>query len=392
MISICFYFQVHQPYRINEFTFFNIGKNKSYINDALNEEIINKVSQSCYLPANELMINLSLKYPNKFKIAYSFSGIAIEQMEKYAPDTLASFKTLMLNPNIEILGETYYHSLSSIYIPEEFERQAKLHSKKVKEIFKQTPTTFRNTELIYSNNTAPLVHNIGFNTIITESVGRILKGKNENRIYNDSNKHTNLMLRNYNLSDDIGFRFSDKNSKEYPLTAKKFIHKLSKIKDAECINICLDYETFGEHHKKENKIFGFLENTLEEIMNSTDFELATPKVVTSLYKPTDVYDVKEYISWADTERDLSAWLGNSMQHEAMKKIYELREKVFAKNNKELIDLWAKLTTSDHFYYMSTKTNSDGMVHKYFSPYNTPYDAYVYYMNIISDFEIKLKNI
>ena len=387
MPSICFYFQVHQPFRLKPYDCFQIGYEHNYEDEAKNIEILNRVSAKCYLPANQTILDLIHKHKGNFKVAYSISGTAIEQMEKYRPDVLQSFKQLNETGCVEFLSETYNHSLSFLYSKEEFVREVEKHSAKIKEHFNQEPQVFRNTELIYNNEIASFAASMGYNGIICEGLDHILGYKSPNFIYSPPNTNIKCLLKNYKLSDDIAFRFSDKNWSEWPLTAPKFAHWVHQLaRTGETINLFMDYETFGEHQWPETGIFEFLKHMPEEIFKHPDFNFKTPSEILATYPIQGVYDVHSLSSWADLERDLSAWLGNSLQHDAMERIYALEKTVKETANQGLIDTWAKLLTSDHFYYMSTKYWNDGDVHKYFSHYNTPYDAYINFMNVVTDLE------
>jgi len=334
------------------------------------------------------MLDLINRHKGKFKISYSLSGTAIEQFEKYRPDVLESFKDLAKTGCVEFLSETYYHSLSFIFSKEEFRRQIEMHRAKIKEHFGQTPKIFRNTELIYNNELASVIEKMGFKGILCEGVDRLLKGRTPNYLYQPAGSlKIKTFLKNYSLSDDIAFRFSDRNWKEWPLQADTFASWVHQIAgNGEVLNLFMDYETFGEHQWEETGIFDFLDYLPKEIMSHSDFDFKTLSEAADSYKVRDIYDAPDFISWADAERDLSAWLSNPMEKEAAKRIYALEERVIKSENKDLIEVWGKLQTSDHFYYMCTKFWSDGDVHKYFSPYDSPYDAYIYYMNVLADFE------
>lgn len=388
MPSVCFYFQVHQPFRIKRYSFFDIGKDHFYEDDEKNQQVLDKVSEKCYLKTNRKMLDLINRHKGKFKISYSLSGTAIEQFEKYRPDVLESFKDLAKTGCVEFLSETYYHSLSFIYSKDEFRRQIEMHRAKIKEHFGQTPKVFRNTELIYNNELASVIEKMGFKAILCEGVDRLLKDRTPNYLYQAAGSlKIKSFLKNYSLSDDIAFRFSDRNWKEWPLQADTFASWVHQIAgDGEVLNLFMDYETFGEHQWEETGIFDFLDYLPKEILSHSDFDFKTLSEAADSYKVRDIYDAPEFISWADAERDLSAWLSNPMEKEAARRIYALEDRVIKSENKDLIEVWGKLQTSDHFYYMCTKFWSDGDVHKYFSPYDSPYDAYIYYMNVLADFE------
>lgn len=390
MPAVCFYFQVHQPYRLKQYSFFNIGNDHNYSDERLNKEILNKVADKCYLPANKLMLELIKKFNKQFRISYSISGIALEQFEKYRPDVLESFIDLARTGCVEFLGETYHHSLSYLYSKDEFVRQIELHEKKIKHYFNQEPVVFRNTELIYNNDLADFIQKMGYKAILCEGVDSLLHGRTPNQIYTaPNNKKIKCLLKNFRLSDDIAFRFSNRDWPEYPLTAQKFASWLHNAHSADTINLFMDYETFGEHQWKETGIFEFMAHLPEEILKNKDFSFKTVGEVADDYQIKDVYDAHATTSWADSERDLSAWLSNSMQSESLSKLYAMEEDVKNSGDKDLIERWARLQTSDLFYYMCTKYWSDGVVHKYFSPYNSPYDSYIYFINALADLEVEV---
>lgn len=386
--SICIYFQVHQPFRLRNYSFDQIGKNHFYENYEQNLAILNKIADKCYLPTNAKLLELMMRHKGKFKVAFSFSGCALEQFELYRPDVLRSFQALVASGFVEVLGETYYHSLSFLYSKKEFDKQVEKHGQKIKQLFDTVPSVFRFTELIYSNEIANHVAAMGYKGMLCEGSDQWLQGRSPNHVYHSpENVNFSLLLKNYSLRDDIAFRFSNREWKNYPLTAEKFVTWLREDSaDAETINLFMDYETFGEHQWKETGIFDFLDYLPEHILKRPDFIFKTPGEVLQSYTAGEVYDVPEYSSWADAERYLSAWRENEMQKEALRKIYLLEERVLQTGNEDLLKVWRKLQTSDHFYYMSTKFWADGDVHKYFSPFTSPYDACMYYMNVVSDLE------
>lgn len=389
MPAVCLYFQAHQPNRLKEYTFFDLGQEHFYENDQLNGEVINKVAEKCYLPANKMMLDLIKKYKGKFKIAYSLSGVFIEQLEYHRPDVLQSFIDLAQTGCVEFLGETYYHSLSFFYSKKEFRRQVLLHRAKIFQHFEQKPKVFRNTELTYNNEMAAFVEKMGYKGILTEGVDWHLNGRSPNYLYRAPNaEKIKVILRNHVLSDDLGFRFADKKWLEYPLTAEKFAGWMAESK-GDVINLFMDYESIGEHQWVDTGIFDFFRALPEKVLSHPNLSFVTPSESVARYDKKSIYDIHNPISWADQERNLSAWDGNNMQKEALKKVYELEKLVKTSRNMDLIHVWAKLQTSDHFYYISTKGSTDGKVHKYFSPYGSPYDGYIYYMNALSDLEITL---
>lgn len=392
MPSICFYFQVHQPYRLRNYSFFDIGSNHNYFDDPKNKQVLDKVSERCYLPTNKLMLELIKQHEGKFKISYSISGVALEQFVTWRPDVLQSFVDLANTGCVEFIAETYCHSLAYIFSKEEFKKQVAQHGKLIEKYFNQKPKVFRNTELQYNNELAAFVEEMGYEAIIGEGVDRILNHRSPNFIYKAPNvSKIKSLLKNYKLSDDIAFRFSNQAWEEYPLTADKFATWVHSIAGAgETINLFMDYETFGEHQWEHSGIFEFMRYMPEYILKHPDFSFKTVSETAEAYPVRDIYDCHELTSWADTERDLSAWIGNPMQDEAIAKIYQLEELVYASKDEKMIDDWKKMLTSDHFYYMTTKFWADGDVHKYFSPYDSPYDAYIYYMNALSDLQVRLE--
>ena len=351
-----------------------------------------KVALKCYLPANKLMLELIKKYKGRFKIAYSISGTALDQFEEYVPEVIESFKALVDTGCVEILSETYYHSLAYLYSKKEFDEQVRMHKKKIRKLFNYKPRVFRNTELIFNNEMAKYIEKKGYKGIIAEGADYILNGRSPNFLYSSINSEKiKILLKNYRLSDDIAFRFSDKSWVDYPMTANKFTKWINRINgNGEIVNLFMDYETFGEHQWKDKGIFDFLEHFPGELLKHKDNEFLTPSEVIDKYEVRDKVDMHNIVSWADIERDLSAWLGNKMQQSSIKELYMLEKMVKDSRDGDLIERWRKLQTSDHFYYMCTKWFNDGDVHKYFNPYDSPYDAYITYMNILNDFIIKLK--
>jgi len=385
MASVCFYFQVHQPFRLRNYTIFDTDSN--YFDDFKNRQICRKVADKCYIPANKLMLELIKKYNGKFRISYSITGVVLEQLQMYAPDALQTFKDLAATGCVEFLGETYYHSLSSLYSHREFIEQIKLHTQIIQEHFGQTPTTFRNTELIYNNQIAELIESFGqFNTILAEGADHILGYKSPNFVYKPIRcSKLKLLLKNYRLSDDIAFRFSNHNWEQWPLNASKFASWVNNVNGCGyTVNLFMDYETFGEHQWESTGIFDFLRHLPDEILKYGDNDFKTPSEVAASYPVCGGLDIPYTISWADIERDLSAWLGNPMQKNALTEIYRLEKAVKSTNDVNIIRDWRKLQISDHFYYMCTKWFADGDVHKYFNPYDSPYDSYINYMNVMEN--------
>ncbi len=391
MKTICFYFQVHQPFRLRRYRFFDIGQYHNYFDEYANRSIMRKVAEKCYLPTNNLMLSLINEFGNRFKISYSISGTALDQFEMYAPDVLDTFRRLAETGSVEFIAETYSHSLSALKCREEFEKQVNAQTKRIEQLFGQKPTTFRNTELIYSDEVGAMVAGMGYRAMLTEGAKHILGWKSSNYLYTNAiNPKLKLLLKNFQLSDDIAFRFSNRDWEEWPLTTEKYVHWLNSInpKD-EIINLFMDYETFGEHQWAETGIFDFMRALPGRVLAHTDFEFLTPAEAARKHQPIASMHVPYPISWADEERDLTAWHGNEMQNDAFNNLYSLVQKINKIGNPDLQRDWRYLQTSDHFYYMCTKWFSDGDVHKYFNPYDTPYDAFINFMNAFSDFKIRV---
>lgn len=392
MKSICFYFQVHQPFRLRTFRFFDIGKRNDYFDDLQNEWICRRVAQKCYLPANELIGELIEQTEGRFKVAYSISGVALEQFEAYCPEVIESFQRLARSGCVEFLCETYYHSLASLKDESEFLFQVDKHKKKIEALFGQSPKVFRNTELIYSDQIGAMVAKMGFKAQIAEGAKHVLGWRSPNYLYkNYPNEDMFLLLKNFQLSDDIAFRFSQHSWEGFPLTCDKFVSWLNGVESPDCINLFMDYETFGEHQWKETGIFEFLKRLPFEVFEQSDFDFATPSELISRYEAKDLVSSPLPTSWADEERDVTAWLGNDLQDDAFEQLYSLNEEIHASKDEKLLNIWRRLQTSDNFYYMCTKWFSDGDVHKYFNHYDSPYKAYINYMNVLSDLRLRLKN-
>ena len=368
--------------------FFDIGSNRSYFDDNLDKEIMQRVARNCYLPANALLLKLIRKNPH-IKVAFSISGVTIDQLEQYAPEVLVSFRSLAATGSVEFLAETYYHSLACMAPRNEFEIQVVKHQQKIEEHFGVCPTVFRNTELIYNDAIGHRVADLGFTGIFTDGVDSLLGNQSPHHVFSHPvEEDMHILLRDYRLSDEIAFRFSQHRQ---PMTANQYIAWLTAVPEKEAvINLALDYETFGEHHKKETGIFTFLENLITAIAGKKTFRFLTPSEAVKNIKPSRPLAVPAFISWADEERDLSAWLGNEMQRDAFDSIMKLESDVKLLRDKTMLRDWRLLQTSDHFYYMSTKKGNDGGVHAYFSPYPSPYEAFINYMNVLTDFSLRLK--
>jgi len=394
MSSVCLYLHVHQPRRIKRYRVFDIGRDRDYFNDSSerdtnNRRVFEKVARKSYFPTNALLLDLLNTYPD-FKVSFSITGIFLDQAQEYNPDVIESFKRLVDTGRVEILAETYHHSLAFLYSRKEFEEQVTMHADTIRRLFGITPRVFRNTELIYNNDIARAAEELGYIGVLIEGADHVLSGRSPNFVYKPvSADSIGLLLKNYKLSDDIAFRFSSRGWVEYPLTADKFGHWVSKTNGSgEVVNLFMDYETFGEHQWEDTGIFEFLRALPDAIYRHPDNDFVTPTEALERYEKRDELDIPYFISWADIERDLSAWLHNDMQKDAIRALYDLEESVKAKSDQRLIDDWRALTTSDHFYYMCTKWWNDGDVHKYFSPYESPYEAFIAFMNVLHDVRLR----
>jgi len=392
MVSVCFYFQVHQPYRLRNYHVFDIGHSHNYFDDKKNKEVLIKVAKKCYLPSNRLILDLINRLDGKFKVSYSITGVAMEQFEEYYPEVIDSFKELAKTGCVEFLSETYHHSLSYLFSRQEFKEQVEMHKKMLWKYFKKKPSVFRNTELIFNNELAKFVESLGYKGVLAEGCDHILGWRSPNFLYKAvTAKKIKVLLKNYRLSDDIAFRFSERSWKEWPLTAEKFAVWLDAVNgNCNCINLFLDYETFGEHQWESTGIFDFLRHLPFEFLKNKHNNFKTVSEAIKSYEAVGEIDVPYITSWADIERDLSAWLGNPMQNNSIRNLYLLEKYIKESKNKTIINDWRKLQISDHFYYMCTKWFNDGDVHKYFNPYNSPHEAFISFNNALLDLRIRLK--
>ena len=390
MKTICFYFQIHQPFRLKKYRFFDIGTDHYYYDDFNNENILQRIVKNSFLPANNTLLEMIKNSNGKFKVAFSISGVALDQLEMHAPEVIDSFKKLAATNCVEFLSETYGHSLCSLNDSAEFKSQVEMHSKKIQSLFGQKPKVFRNTELIYSDEIGETLYGMGYRTVITEGAKHILGWKSPNFVYHHTTlPKLKLLLKNSKLSDDISFRFSNFSWGEYPLTADKFIHWISQIPENEkIVNLFMNYETFGNLQTWESGIFEFLK-ALPAQAAAKNISFSTPTEVVEHIKPVEGLSVPYPISWSDEERDISAWLGNMLQKEANSKLYSQSERIRMIKDRRIMQDWQYLQASDHFFYMSTKRSSDGAVHQHFSPYDSPFEAFTNYMNVLSDFMIRV---
>lgn len=391
MPSVSLYFQVHQPFRLRRFSYFDKSTEQDYFDDKKNGDILRKVANKCYLPTNETILRLIEETDGKFRVSYSITGVAIEQFERYSPETLESFQRLARTGCVEFIGETYFHSLAALHDFEEFDAQVSMHRRRMLELFGQTPKVFRNTELIYNDEIGRHLASKGYKAVIAEGADDVLGWRSPNFVYRVPGTKTSLLLKNYRLSDDIAFRFSNRGWADFPLTADKFsrwVHNISGAGDV--VNLFMDYETFGEHQWESTGIFEFLKHMPAEVLRHPDWNFKTPSEVADTYPQVADMSFHRTTSWADMERDITAWRGNRMQAKALDAAYALKEAVYKSGSREALHTWRKLLTSDHFYYMCTKWFADGDVHAYFSPFESPYDAFINYENVFKDFAANLE--
>lgn len=394
--SIVLYLHVHQPWRIRKYSIFDTAHAHDYFDEPLtdtdrnNRKVLQKVAEKSYRPMNALLLKL-LKANPDFKVSLSITGTFIEQAELWAPDVLESFKALVNTGQVEIVAETYYHSLAFFYSRAEFERQVLMHQQKIKDLFGATTTVFRNTELAYNDEIAQWAEGFGFKGVLAEGWDPVLEWRSPNYIYQPPNtKDISLLLKNYRLSDDVAFRFSDKAWSQWPLAADTFAAWTNdSLADDSLVNLFMDYETFGEHQWADTGIFSFFEEFVTNWLARPDHTFQTISEAIKAHEPVAELSMPTTVTWADTERDLTAWLGNAMQQEALRYLYALEDDILRTNSAELIADWRRLQTSDHVYYMCTKWFTDGDVHAYFSPYDSPYDAFLYFMNALRDLRYRL---
>lgn len=393
--SIVLYMHVHQPQRVRAYSIFDTANDHNYFFEnedsrTNNKNIFRKVAEKSYLPTNKLLSELLEKHP-EFRFSLSITGTFIEQCEMWGQDVLDSFKSLVSTGRVEIVAETYYHSLAFFYSREEFERQVKDHHQKIRDTFGYTPTAFRNTELSYNNGLASWADNAGYKAILAEGWDPILGWRSPNYVYRPTGtSNIKLLMKNYKLSDDVAFRFSNKQWQEWPLGVDKYSHWLNTATEHEpIVNLFMDYETFGEHQWEDTGIFSFFRALPEKWLERAENGFMTVTEAAETHEPVDFVDTPYTVTWADSERDLTAWTGNTMQQEALRYLYELEERIIDSHDDGLISDWRHLQTSDHAYYMCTKWFNDGDVHAYFSPYESPYDAFLYFMNALRDVRWRL---
>jgi len=384
MPDICLYAQVHQPYRLRRYRFFDIGSGRDYFDDQVNREVLHKVAHKCYVPTNRLLAELVERSGGSFRLALSISGTVLEQLARWEPRAMDSFHALVATGGVELLAETSRHSLAALADDDEFEHQVEAQCRNVELLFGRRPTVFRNTELIFSDAVAASIRAMGFRAVLVEGADHVLGWRSPNYVYESAvAPGLRLLPRNYALSDDVGFRFSNRDWDGWPLTADKYAAWIAAT-PGDSIHLFLDYETFGEHQWADTGIFDFLRH-LPHACSRHGLGFVHPSSLAAR-EPVGALSYPHPTSWADVDRSVTAWLGNGMQWAAHTRLYRLRDAVLDTGEPELIEAWRRLTTSDHLYYMCTKWFADGDVHKYFSPYDTPYDAFIAFMNVLQDLE------
>jgi alpha-amylase len=395
MTAVVFYFQVHQPNRLNRFRFDDVGNGREYFDDGLNRLIVERVAERCYLPMNAVIAEAIADTGGRFRCSFAITGTLLTQLERWAPAALDSFVALSRTGAVEFVCETGYHSLASVGDHHEFTAQVEEQRKRLKELFGLAPTSFRNTELILDNAIAKRVEDMGFACQLGEGVDRLLEWRSPRRVYRAKGcKRLKLLLRDYLFSDDIAFRFSNRQWPEYPLMADRYAEWLHRAAPEDTfVGLFMDYETFGEHQNVDTGILDFMKHLPRHVLADERFEFRTPAEVAAANEPVAELDIPLTLSWADKERDLTAWLENDMQKEAHARLYALlpkaREAADA-GHPEILATWRKLSTSDHVYYMSTKWHSDGDVHEYFTPYDSPHDSFILFMHVLDDLAVRIE--
>lgn len=388
-MKACLYFQIHQPYRLARYRVFDIGRRRDYFDPGLDRIVVERVAERCYRPALDTLATAVDDHDGAFRFALGITSTALEQLETAAPDVLDRVGELAGSGAVEIVAETSHHSLAGLFDTEEMVAQIRRHAREIERSFGVRPAAFRNTEMLYSDELAATVQDLGYRVMLAEGSDALLAGRSSNHVYTSTGRAAQLRVlpRNYRLADDVGFRFSDRGWSEWPLTAGRYAAWVA-ASGGETANIFLDFETFGEHHDAASGVFAFLSALPAELLRHrvgfhTPIEAAAITPAGSVSAPTPV-------SWADRERDDSAWLGNRMQRAAAERLYALLPAVRAAGDAELIETWRRLSTSDHLYYASTKGLDDGGVHAYFSPFDSPYDAFIALMNVLTDFERRVE--
>lgn len=394
--SIALYLHVHQPWRIRKYSIFDTANSHEYFNesdtstDRNNRKVFEKVAEKSYRPMNALLERMLSEHP-EFKLSLSITGTFLEQAEAWAPDVIESFQRLVQTGRVEIVSETYQHSLAFFYSRTEFEKQVEQHKNKIREVFGVETNVFRNTELAYNDELAKWAEGFGFKGILAEGWDPVLEWRSPNHVYRPKDsQNIKLLLKNYRLSDDLAFRFSNQAWEQWPLDAKTYSDWAeASLQDGPLLNLFMDYETFGEHQWADTGIFDFFGHFINNWLSKPDNKFLTVSEAIDSSDAVGEISMPNTVTWADSERDLTAWLGNSMQQEALRHLYALERDVIRTGDLDLISDWRKMQTSDHVYYMCTKWFTDGDVHAYFSPYDSPYDAFLYFMNALRDVRFRL---
>lgn len=398
MRAICLYLHMHQPWRYRQYSIFDVGRDHRYWEDDFygkqsNERIFRKVAEKSYHPTLDLL-ERNLERHEGFKVSLSITGTWLDQALEWDPELVKQLQRMVKTGRVEIVAETYYHSLAFFYNREEFEAQVQKHQEKILRLFGVRSQVFRNTELSYNDEVGRWADEYGFKAVLAEGWDKVLGWRSPNHVYKVAGaKQCRLLLKNYRLSDDVAFRFSNRGWKEWPLTVDKYQGWL----DMDClrgnlINLFMDFETFGEHQWADTGIFDFMDDLIGKWLAVYENKFVTVSEAAEMEEPVDEVSMPQTVTWADTERDLSAWTGNGMQDEAVKALYDMRNEVLESGDVSLIEDFRRLTTSDHAYYMCTKYWNDGDVHAYFSAYDSPYDAFMYYMNVIRDLGYRLRHL
>lgn len=391
MKSVCFYFTIHQPYRLKRYRFFDIGNDHYYYDDFADDDIITRLANTSYIPMADTLLDMIKKTNGGFKCSICISGTAIEQLQMYVPEFIDKLRQLADTGCVEFLSGTYAHSLASLEDPEEFLREVKMHDDLIQSLFGKRPTVFANTELIYDDDIALLIKSMGFNTAVTDGAKHILGWKSPNYVYSAATApDLKLLLTNDKLAEDISRNFNNPEWDEYPLTADKYIRWIASLPEEEqVINLYLSMDTFGSFLPGYTGIFDFMK-ALPAFGNESGVEFTTPSDVVAKLKPVGELSIPYPISDIDEARDVSAWKGNELQREALNKLYGVAERVNMCSDRRLKQDWEYLQSSDHFYYMSTKNMADGADHAAFSPYDSPFAAFTNYMNVLADFLVRVE--
>ena len=389
MPALCLCYEVHEPYRLRRYTVFDMGQNSIYEDDDKNCDILLYTARACYLPMNDLLLRLFRRYGKDFKVCFSISGTALDQFEQYAPEVLESFQALAETGCVEFACETAPHSFSFLYSRPEFVRQVEAHARRIKRLFGKKPVTYRNAELVYNNDMGVALGELGYKAVLAEGADHVLGWRSANYLYSPVGApDVRLFLRNVSLSSDLGRRFSNQSWDQWPLTAEKFASWIHSLGEAEVINIFNDYHVFGLRNTRESGIFAFMEALPDRILANKDFRFTTPAEAVKKLPAVGEIDVPDFMSWDDEGRDLNAWLGNDMQKDAIHTLYGLTQRVHELGSPDITRDFERLQSTDHFHYMSTKWFTDFAPDRP-NPFPSPYDAYITYMNVLADLQMRV---